>query len=776
MAKEVLTRSVAAVQEADKESRLETLEASLRQRELELEEAQRIARLGTFRWDFLADVVTWSPEVYLAYGLDPGQPVPRRDDSRRMHKPESWSRLVAAIERTKTTGEPYAIDLQLEPGDGPVRWVTIRGEAAGYGANGEVVAIRGTVQNITERKLAEAQIAQSEARYRALVKACADIVWISSPEGEQLNEIPEWEAFTGQTTEQVLGFGWADAVHPDDRQSMIETWLGAVKGGSANEVSHRHRVRRHDGVYRCMQARAVASRDAEGKVTEWVGMHTDITAQIEAERALRETQSRFQRLYDAKLMGICYPDRFGRFRDSNDEFLRIVGFSREEMEAGLVRWDAMTPPEYAELDAQHIAEAAERGSCTPYEKEYIRKDGTRVPILCGYALLEGSSDEYIGFVTDLTAQKAAEQAVREQEQSFQELADSLPQLVWVSDPNGDRIYTNKYYLDYLGLPLPEVLGGAWKDYLHPDDVERTLKRWMRCMETGEPYLNEYRIRRHDGVYRSFLVRGVPVRNEAGEIQRWLGSATDIHDQKLSEETLRRTEKLAATGRMAASIAHEINNPLEAVTNSLYLALHDDSLREDTRTYLKMAEQELSRVAHVTTQTLQFHRQSVAPSEADLGELMDSAYGLFAPRFLASSVTVEREYGREPRLYCRGDEIRQVFANLLSNALDATRKGGRVRIRIRRSHSWGPEACHGLRVSVADTGHGIPDELRKKIFEPFISTKETTGTGLGLWVSDGIVRKHRGRISLRSRTAGEHRGTLFSLFFPFDGIQSANSEE
>jgi PAS domain S-box-containing protein len=436
----------------------------------------------------------------------------------------------------------------------------------------------------------------------------------------------------------------------------------------------------------------------------------------------------------------------------------------------------MTPPEYRDLDLAHIRESHQRGSCTPYRKEYIRKDGSRVPVIIGFAQLHGEKAGSIGFVLDISAQKQAEDASRERELRFSALADTIPQLVWMSNPAGEKIYANRRFVEYTGIPAENISGPMWDPVLvHPEDFARFSDLRHQAMLTGQPFLAEYRIRRHDGVYRTFLARAIPVREESGSrenpgnIARWLGSATDIHDQKLAEEALRRTEKLAATGRLAASIAHEINNPLEAVTNSLYLALLDESLAPTTRTFLKMAEQELSRVAHVTTQTLRFHRQSVAPALADLAELMDSAFALFASRFEACSISVDRDYTPGQLLYCRGDEIRQVFTNFLSNALDATRQSGRIRIRIRSLTASTP--VPGLRVTIADTGHGIPSTLRRSIFEPFISTKDTTGTGLGLWVSDGIVQKHKGHISLRSRTTPPNQGTVFTLFFPHDGIAS-----
>jgi PAS domain S-box-containing protein len=497
----------------------------------------------------------------------------------------------------------------------------------------------------------------------------------------------------------------------------------------------------------------------------------DVTERKRAEQALRASESRFRKLFDSNMMGICIPDRFGAFREGNDELLRMTGYTREELEAGLVRWDTMTPPEYSELDAFHILEAATRGSCTPYEKEYIRKDGTRVPILCGYALLEGSQDEYIGFVVDLTSQRQTEAALREREERFRVLAETLPQLIWMSDAQGATTYCNRRVAEYFGIPLSELATVSWRPRLHPDDVDKVFAVWWQSVERLEPYQVEYRLRRHDGQYRSFLVRALPVRNEAGEVERWIGSATDIHDQKIAEEGLRRAEKLATAGRLAASIAHEINNPLSSVTNGLYLALKDASLGSETRGYLKLCEQELSRVAQITTQTLRFHRQSKAAAIADLCEVMESVLVLFKPRFVDRQIAVVQQCEAGAQTECFADEVRQVFANLVGNALDATQSGGRLLIRIAKAHAWDARRTPGVKVIVADTGHGIAANIKPRLFEPFVSTKEATGVGLGLWVSEGILRKHQGRIRIRSSASADRHGTVISLFFPRSGAGS-----
>jgi PAS domain S-box-containing protein len=399
-------------------------------------------------------------------------------------------------------------------------------------------------------------------------------------------------------------------------------------------------------------------------------------------------------------------------------------------------------------------------------------DGTSRDILGNAVPLFDSSGKVRGSVAafiDITERNRALSTLREQEERFRALAESLPQLIWTADPNGQKTYCNQPYFDYAGIDSLAEMDSSWQEIVHPDDRESAMSAWKSSIATGEPYLKEYRLRRKDGVFRHYLARAVPLRDECGEIEQWLGSITDIHDQKIGEEVLRRTEKLAATGRLAASIAHEINNPLNAAGNVLYLALQDPNLTDATRKYLKLAEHELTRVSNVTTQTLRFHRQSSNPAPADLCEIMNSALAMFAARFDDCSISVERECSVRQKLYCYDGELRQVFANLLSNALDAMRQGGRIRIRVKLARTWLSTRNAGIKVIIADTGCGIPDNLKRQIFEPFVSTKEATSTGLGLWVTEGIMRNHHGRIRLRSCTDAKRHGTVFALFFPFVGV-------
>jgi signal transduction histidine kinase len=246
--------------------------------------------------------------------------------------------------------------------------------------------------------------------------------------------------------------------------------------------------------------------------------------------------------------------------------------------------------------------------------------------------------------------------------------------------------------------------------------------------------------------------------------------------------LRKTEKLAAVGRLAASIAHEINNPLEAVTNLLYLILLQDTLGSEAKQYVELAQHELARVSEITQQTLRFYRQSTLPVTANLTELLESVLTLHQGRVNTLQVDVQRQYDADVAFFCFAGEMRQLFANLIGNALDAMTPGpGKLILRVRRSRSWSNPEVEGVRFSVMDTGCGITDEVRGRIFEPFFTTKEATGTGLGLWVSAEVIRKHHGTVRIRSRVADEQNGdasrsgSLFMIFFPFAREEEEENE-
>jgi len=245
---------------------------------------------------------------------------------------------------------------------------------------------------------------------------------------------------------------------------------------------------------------------------------------------------------------------------------------------------------------------------------------------------------------------------------------------------------------------------------------------------------------------------------------------DITGRLKQEATLRQTEKLAATGLMAASIAHEINNPLEAMSNLLYLLTHDASLSPTAAQFARQASEELKRVTEITTHMLRFYRQSTSPAEVDLKEVLESVLVLFQGRLTKVGISVEKRYRATRSLQGFAGELRQVFANLIGNAIDASPRGCRLILRVReaRDPATGRE---GVRITIADTGKGMSRAVQSKLFEAFFTTKGATGTGLGLWVSRELVQKHGGAVRVRSREDERLHGAVFAVFFPWQPAEA-----
>jgi PAS domain S-box-containing protein len=242
---------------------------------------------------------------------------------------------------------------------------------------------------------------------------------------------------------------------------------------------------------------------------------------------------------------------------------------------------------------------------------------------------------------------------------------------------------------------------------------------------------------------------------------------DITAQSHAEEALRETEKLAAMGRVAGIIAHEINNPLAAITNLFFLLRNHPSLDDDARHCAILAEEELQRVAHITRQTLSFYRESKTPIAVHLTELLDDVIGLQERGLQTSHITLQRRYAASGLVHGFPVELRQIFLNLIGNAIQAMPNGGVLRLEVREGTDWATMR-RGITVSIIDNGIGVQPQDAKKLFEPFFSTKSTKGTGLGLWISKGIAQKYDGTISFRTYRRGNASATCFRVFLPASG--------
>jgi signal transduction histidine kinase len=413
----------------------------------------------------------------------------------------------------------------------------------------------------------------------------------------------------------------------------------------------------------------------------------------------------------------------------------------------------------SELEDSHVSKA--RGGApgiAQFEDEQLRSEIATLKLLIP-ALEQAALDQterLKGAVSDLRRQA---EHVRQQGLRLSAMLEATTDAVFLLDRNWRFTFLNSHAQRLIAGDRDLLGFNIWE--MFPEAV-------------GKEFWIQYRRAMYEGMHVQFQ------EHYPEPLEKWFevhafpsedGVAVffhDITDRLKTEATLRQTEKLAATGRMAASIAHEINNPLESVTNLLYLLGGDKEMSAQGKEWVKMAESELARVSEITTHMLRFYRQSTDRTEVELGEVLGSVLVLFQGRIAQAGVRVERRLKPTRTLRAYAGELRQVFANLVGNALDASASpGGWLMLRMREGCC--PRAgVEGLRVTIADTGCGMSSAVLGRLFEPFFTTKGITGTGLGLWVSLQLVRKHGGTVRVRSSNGEERHGTVFSVFFPFAG--------
>ena len=358
------------------------------------------------------------------------------------------------------------------------------------------------------------------------------------------------------------------------------------------------------------------------------------------------------------------------------------------------------------------------------------------------------------------------------EQPWQALLDSAGEGIWGVDLNGDCTFVNRAALAMLGYDTAdELVGKNMHSIVHhhyPDGRAYPNEDCSvyKVFWNNSPFSNQLdHIFRKDGSFFYAEMSAQPIVHQ-GQVRGAVVTFRDTTQARQAEEALRRSEKLAAVGQLASSIAHEINNPLEAVINLLYLVRTAET-QEDMRTYAALAEQEIARISDITMQTLRFHRQQTATAPVDLHDTIPAVLRLYSSRFASRKVEVKLRMRQTPQAMLLEGDLRQVLNNLIRNAYDAMPKGGKLHVRLR------PARCPitsipGLRICVADTGTGFLPKMKKHLFEPFHTSKEITGTGLGLWISKGIIDKHKGRIIMKSRlqeSSPHFHGTFFSLWLP-----------
>ncbi|MFM7425428.1 MAG: PAS domain S-box protein, partial [Elainella sp.] len=616
------------------------------------------------------------------------------------------------------------------------------------------------VLDLTDRKRAEQAVLDSEQRYRSLIEATSSLVWTTDAAGKFVTPQPLWEAYTGQRFTEYRDWGWGKALHPDDRERVQQQWTAALEARQIHQVEGRL-WHAQTGEYRYFEAKAVPILRQDGSIREWVGTVNDVHDRRQAEAAVRASEAKLKSFVDADLIGILFGDIYGSILDANDELLRIVGYSREDLEAGRLSWLNITPPEYLPLDDLRIAEAQARGTCTPYEKEYIRKDGSRIPVLVGYSLIEPEREKSVAFILDITEQKRAEAALRESEARFRHLADHAPMLVWMTGTDKQAEYFNQAWLDFTGRSLGQELGGGWTAGLYLDD-RSIVEVYAAAFDAREPFEMEYRLRRFDGEYRWLLNIGIPRFTPSGEFLGYIGSCVDIHDRKQAEaDTLRlnellelrvkeRTAQLEAANKelesFSYSVSHDLRAPLRHISGFVDLLqkrLDPTNLDATAQRYLNIIAETTQQAGVLIDDLLAFSRMGRSEMRlitVDLNLLVQEIQRELEPELAQRQVIWQ--IAELPSVKADPAMLRLVVRNLIENAIKYTRLRPQTLIEI-GSYSTAQDDV----IFVKDNGIGFNMQYAHKlfgIFQRLHSDPRYEGTGIGLANVRRIIHRHGGK--------------------------------
>jgi len=516
-------------------------------------------------------------------------------------------------------------------------------------------------------------------------------------------------------------------------------------------------------------------RDSGGAIRGTLVTTSETTGRVLAEQKVRASQERYRALFELASDPIFIADVDGRICEVNLAACQLLGYTRSEL---LQRNYADLIPE---ADVPRLWQARDElldGGVGVEQWCLITAGGLTVNAEVSAAILPDG--RWQAFLRDITDRKRLEQErsllisqLQQERKRLVDLFEQAPALFAVlRGPEHIFEMINPLYQELLGER--NLLGKPVRVAVPEAEQQGFFELLDRVYQTGEPFVG-HGIRIHlarsagqplEERFLDFVYQ--PIREADGGVSGIIALGVDVTERKRTEEALIQAEKLTAVGRLASSIAHEINNPLEAVTNLLFL-VQTSTNRSERESYLAQAQEELARVARISTQTLRFHRQSTRAKETSLREVMEGVLTLNQGRINGGKIKVSRRYRTHRQIMAYEADLRQVFANLIGNALDASQEGGRLTVSVRDSVDWS-SGERGVRASIADTGCGMSPETRRRIFEPFFTTKGFTGTGLGLWVSSGILQNHRARICVRSSQNAKHHGTVFSIFFPVDGPQ------
>lgn len=651
----------------------------------------------------------------------------------------------------------YDEEYRIVRPDGTIRWIRARGFPI-QDESGATYRVAGIAEDITQRKQAESALKQSEARFKRLAEAnlIGVIFWdINGNINDANDTFLQMVGYTKEDLEQGE-LRWSDMTPPEychlDQQAIEQ-----IKISGAYTPFEKEYLRKDGSRVPIL----IGGTFLEETQDQGVSFVLDLTSPKQLENDLRASEAKFRRLFDSNIIGIIFPDLSGKIIDSNDAFLQMVGYTREELQQGKVRWDTMTPPEYDAVDDYSRQELINTGVSSPFEKEYIRKDGTRIPILLASAMLEGSKENAVTFVLNISDRKLAEAQLRESEARFRHLADTAPVLIWMSGTDKLYNYFNQTWLDFTGRTLEQEMGNGWTQGVHPDDLPRCLDTYINAFDACQEFTMEYRLQRFDGEYCWIVDKGIPRLTSDGKFLGYIGSCLDISDRKFAEAEIQqfnqileqrvkeRTAQLETVNQelesFSYSVSHDLRAPLRHINGYVELLQKrtGEALDETSRRYLNTIVQTSKHAGTLIDNLLAFSRMGRTAMRCiplNMNQLIQEVQRDLEPEI--EGRTIAWQIQELPQVPSDPAMLRLVWGNLLENALKYSQTRTNAKIEI-GSFEKEEEVVFFVR----DNGVGFDMRYVHKLFGVFQrlhSNEQFAGTGIGLANVRRIIHRHGGQ--------------------------------
>ncbi len=661
--------------------------------------------------------------------------------------PEDAAGLAAKVEQSRATGCPFEHEYRVRrASDGEYRWHFSHCEQFNDSRGGQ--RWLGIAMDVTSRKQAELELRDANERLNGILTSISE--WFIVLDREWRIQFVSQRVldFTNRDCSDIQGRVVWD-VFPEAAKTEYKPGYEKVM---RERVPHTFDVNYPlaDGSIGQYQVHAYPTPDGIAALI------SNLTEKRKTETDLAESKRLLDLVLDSAGVGTwMWSLATNQIRDlaGTANLLGLAQITVLEQFVGVVHDEDRAAVEGA------LAEARKSGRLES-EHRIVLADGSLRQVRAVGSLLReqvGLPMRMAGVITDVTDRSRSEE-VRNR---LAAIVDSSDDAIISKDLNGIVTSWNSGATRLFGYRPEEIVGQSILTLI-PPELHGEEPAILASLRSGKRIDHHETVRiRKDGARLQVSLTISPVRDSAGHVVGASKIARDIGERLRMQEAMIQSEKLAATGRMAAAIAHEINNPLEAVTNLAYLLSTDPSLSETARNHAERLLEEINRVSDVAKQSLGFFRDSKKHATFDVCALLDNVVTLYRPLLDQRNIRLDRDYTGSWRVFGSSSEIRQVLANLLRNAIEAVEPGGVIHLRVRTTRS-------GMqRILVADNGRGIPQQTKSRLFQPFVTSKGAAGNGLGLWVSHGIIAKHGGRIQVKTCDIPGRSGTVFAVTLPAD---------